>query len=227
MIRRNKQRGSAMVEFALILPVFLLLAVGGMCMLMAWNTYGNVGYIAQQVAQCRANYLLGGAAAAGSQCPGAGNGAATTYANTLGTGMNVNAFNVNSGASLTVTETTGTPCAGCIQEQVSYPFTPFAALIPAIAMNETAIAAVTMYSGTTSPVQAIAGTCVASLPVSVPGVTASMVATASPANNPADPNLTWEAYVSAPGTVTVNVCSPVADPFGGGISTAYNVRVVP
>jgi Flp pilus assembly protein TadG len=226
MSRPDKQRGTAMVEFALILPVFVLLAIGGMIMLMAVYTYSDVGYIAQQVAQCRANYLMGGASSTASQCPGTGG--AQTYATTLETTMFVDAFNTN--PSLTVTESTGTPCAGCLQEQISYGFTPFAPLIPAFTMNQTAVAAVTMYSANPPPAvpaTAINGSsCAQAAQVPIAGVTSQMVASASP-QAPPDLFVTWYAFVDpAGGLVDLYLCNltPVA------VTTTpntYNVRVIP
>lgn len=226
MIRRNKQRGTAMVEFALILPVFLLLAVGGLLMLMALSTYGNVGYIAQQVAQCRANYLLGGASSLSSQCPGSGAAAATTYANTLATAMNM-APNINVTAETTLASCPG---AGCIQDQLSYPYTPFVPLIPAFTMNTSAAAAVTMYSqqinvtGATIP----ANTCLLEGTVAIPGAQPWMVATANP-TTAESPSIFWNAYVdpSIPNQVDLNLCnlsptSPVTP-----LAPSYNVRVIP
>lgn len=231
MIRLNKQRGSVMVEFALILPVFVLLAVGGMLMLLGVSTYGNVGYIAQQVAQCRANYVLGGGGSPSSQCPGAlGSGAATTYANTLGTAMNVNP----GGNNFTVTETPVASCpgAGCIQEQVSYPYTPLIPLpgVPAFTMNQTATAAVTMYSGTfygTNGIPVLAGTCASAPPITIPGVQPWMAATANPAG-PEITGIVWNAYVdpNTPNQVDLNLCNITGAPTTT-TSPSYNVRVIP
>jgi len=223
MVRRNKQRGSVMVEFAFVLPALVLLAVGGMLMLMAWSTYGNVGYIAQQVAQCRANYLLGGASSLASQC----STNATAYANTLGTAMNVNP----GGNNFTATETTVASCpgAGCIQEQVSYPYTPFISLLPAFTMNQTAVAAVTMYSqqvnvtGATIP----ANTCLLEGTVSVLGVQNWMVASANP-TTVESPAIFWNAYVdpNVPNQVDLNLCNLSTLPVTP-LSPSYNVRVIP
>jgi len=225
MKRRDKQRGSVMVEFALILPAFLLLAVGGMLMLMGVSTYGNVGYIAQQVAQCRANYLLGGASSLASQC----STSATAYANTLGTAMNVNP----GGNNFTVTETTVASCpgAGCMQEQVAYPYTPLIPLpgVPAFTMNQTAVAAVTMYSqqitvtGTTIP----ANLCLQEGTVAMAGVQNWMVATANPTTLES-PSIYWNAYVdpSVPNQVDLNLCNFSTVPVTP-LSPTYNIRVIP
>ncbi len=66
-----------------------------------------------------------------------------------------------------------------------------------------------------------AGQC-ASGGAGIQGVTTSMVALASPVTYPGD-GMTWSAYVSAAGTVTVKVCAEVA---GTPTASAYNVRVL-
>ena len=66
-----------------------------------------------------------------------------------------------------------------------------------------------------------AGQC-ASRTVAITGATTGMAVVASPVTYPGD-GMLWRGYVSASGTVTVNVCA-----FAAGTPTAstYNVRVV-
>lgn len=98
-------------------------------------------------------------------------------------------------------------------------------------MNETAIAAVTMYSGTIGPVAAIAINANDCLPapaatVAIPGVTTSMVATASPVIAQ-DPHIVWDAYVDpAGGQVDLNICNLSSSALTT-TATSYNVRVIP
>ncbi|HVB55597.1 MAG TPA: TadE family protein [Candidatus Acidoferrales bacterium] len=49
---RNPQRGQALIEFALILPVFLLLMLGGADLIMAFSAAQNVEYVAEETARC-------------------------------------------------------------------------------------------------------------------------------------------------------------------------------
>jgi len=230
MVRHNKQRGTSIVEFALILPVFLLLLVGGMLMLMACYTYGNVTYITQQVAQCRATDQVlnavtnGNGASTPSPCNGAvGGGVATTYANFLGTNFNQNP----GGNNFTVTETQGAPCPGCIQEQDGFPYTPVA-LIPPFTMQQTSVFAVTTYSGqipaaaTTIP----ANLCVLVGTIAISGVQPGMVANANP-NASLVPGLVWSAYVDpGGGQVDLNVCNVTGSPVAAPGATYY-VEVIP
>lgn len=233
MVRHNRQRGTAIVEYVFILFPFLLLVLGGMVMLMACYTFGNVTYITQQVAECRANdqvlYAVTNGNSASSPCDGLvpGSGVATTYANTLGTNFSVNP----GGSNFTVTETQGAPCPGCIQEQDGYPYAPFVALIPPFTMNQTSVFASTAFlpvvvssqGGLINP-----NSCL--LPPATqaaPGVQAGMVANANPTAAALTPGLVWNAYVDpAGGQVDLNICN-----ITGGSLTApaanYYVEVIP
>jgi hypothetical protein len=67
-----------------------------------------------------------------------------------------------------------------------------------------------------------AGQC-ASTTVAVPGANASQAVAVTPVQYPGA-GFYWQAYVSAPGVVTVSVCAAVA---GTPAASAYNVRVIP
>jgi Flp pilus assembly protein TadG len=47
---RNKQRGQALIEFALILPVACIMMLGAADLLMLISTNSNLNYVAQQTA---------------------------------------------------------------------------------------------------------------------------------------------------------------------------------
>jgi TadE-like protein len=47
-----KQRGQAIVEFALILPMLIVLLLGGADLLMALSAHQIISYAAEQTAQC-------------------------------------------------------------------------------------------------------------------------------------------------------------------------------
>jgi len=60
--------------------------------------------------------------------------------------------------------------------------------------------------------------------VSISGATTGMAVATSPAGGTtAGAGFTWQGYVNAPGTVTVQVCAVVA---GTPTATTYNVRVL-
>jgi Flp pilus assembly protein TadG len=50
--KRLRERGSAIVEFALILPLFLALILGGMDLFLCEMAKSNLSYIATQAANC-------------------------------------------------------------------------------------------------------------------------------------------------------------------------------
>ncbi len=82
------------------------------------------------------------------------------------------------------------------------------------------------FSGTTSSIgggSLAAGACTTGA-ASVAGATTSMVADASPAADPGA-GFTWNAFVSASGTVTVRVCN-VSGATATPAAAAYNVRVI-
>lgn len=47
-----RQRGSVLIEFALVLPVLLLLILGGFDLILAGNAKNNLDYVAEQTAKC-------------------------------------------------------------------------------------------------------------------------------------------------------------------------------
>lgn len=233
MARHKKQHGTAVVEFAFILPAFLLLVLGGMLMLMASYTFGNVTYITQQVAQCRANDQVlnavtnGNGAATPSPCDGAvGGGVATTYANSLGTNFNQNP----GGNNFTVTETQGTPCSGCIQEQDGFPYTPFVALIPPFTMNQTSVFASTAFLPVvvSSPGGSIPPySCLAPATQSAAGVQPGMVANVNPTLAALVPGVVWTVYVDpGGGQVDLNVCN-ITNVAVTAPAANYYVEVIP
>ena len=232
MARHDKQRGTAIVEYALILFPFLLLVFGGMLMLMASYTFGNVNYVTQQVAQCRADDQVlnavtnGNGASTPSPCDGPiGGGVATTYANSLGTNFNQNP----GGNNFTVTETQGTPCPGCIQEQDGFPYTPFVALIPPFTMNQTSVFASTAFLPLliSSPGGSIpANSCLPMVTQAGTGIQAGMVANANPTTAPV-PGVVWTAYVDpGGGQVDLNVCN-ITSAAVAAPAANYYVQVIP
>jgi hypothetical protein len=90
----------------------------------------------------------------------------------------------------------------------------------------TTLTGITPLSGTTGSIggSALAAGQCASGTVSISGATTGMAVAASPAGGTtAGAGFTWQGYVNAPGSVTVQVCAVVA---GIPTATTYNVRVV-
>ena len=63
-ICRSREKGAVLIEFALVLSLFLLLILGGFDMLSVMSAKSNVNWIAQTLATCAKNNNNNG-------CPGA------------------------------------------------------------------------------------------------------------------------------------------------------------
>ncbi len=105
---RNPQRGQALIEFALILPIFLLLMLGGADLLMAYSAKQNLNYVSQETAMCQV-------IATNPDC-----GNATTYAQMLAQGMGLDQTTI--GAS--VTSTCGGTCSQITATYICAPIFP-------------------------------------------------------------------------------------------------------
>jgi len=116
------ESGQAMVEFAVMLPLLILMLLGGADLLMAISAHQQVSYVAQETAQwC----LLGQGTA---ECSGAG-GQAQTFAKQLGL---INANNVSAHPN---------SCNNCVSVTATYSFTPLFHFFPSFTMASTAYAA--------------------------------------------------------------------------------------
>jgi Flp pilus assembly protein TadG len=121
-----RQRGQAMVEFAIILPVLIALLLGGADLLMALSAHQTVTYVAEQAAECMA----------------------TNNVNCLSGGVNAYAQQVATGSSLRnpltlIASSTAAGCpAGSDCVAVQYQYVPIFHFIPTFTMNVTGIAAV-------------------------------------------------------------------------------------
>jgi TadE-like protein len=85
--KQHRQRGSVLVEMALVLPVLLLLVLGGMDLSLMTNSKSNLDYVARTTSQCMVH---------NPSCP------PQTFAAQLATGVNLR-------GTLTVTAS-GPPC---------------------------------------------------------------------------------------------------------------------
>ena len=113
------ERGQAMVEFAVILPVLILLLLAGADLLMAISDRQQVSYVAQETAQwCAAN----------SGCSPTGQ--AQTFARQLAL---INPNNVSAA-------TNGCSGTGCVSVTVRYSFTSMFQFFPSFTMTSTAVA---------------------------------------------------------------------------------------
>ncbi|MGH9770685.1 MAG: TadE/TadG family type IV pilus assembly protein [Candidatus Acidiferrales bacterium] len=121
---RNPQRGQSLIEFAFILPIFLLLMLGGADLIMAYSAKQNVNYVAEESARCLA-------LAVGTPNPNCTN--AQTYAQTLASGVGLPTSSQN---DLTASALSACPNYAVT---VTYLFTPvFPFFPPSIRLSSTA-----------------------------------------------------------------------------------------
>jgi hypothetical protein len=123
--RQKTQRGSVMVEMALVLPVLLLLVIGGIDLDLMVTAKSALNYVAGQTAQCMAH---------NTGCT------PSAFGVSEGTGLGLK------GASLTVNPLTpncppaipGTPCVA--QVQVTYAWSPISPFFKSTTLTSTASA---------------------------------------------------------------------------------------
>lgn len=105
---RNPQRGQSLIEFAFILPIFLLLMLGGADLIMAYSAKQNVNYVAEESARCVA-------VGTNPSCTPSGVGA---YALTLASGVGLPT------SDLTASSPNGCPNVAPVIVTVTYTFKP-------------------------------------------------------------------------------------------------------
>ena len=117
---RRWERGQALIEFALMLPVFLLLLLAGSDLLMALSAKQNIAYVAEETAKCWA-----------SADPNCASGY-QPYARSIASGVGV----PNPG---TLTASLSDCGAKCASITVSYPAVPlFQGFFPSVTLKSTA-----------------------------------------------------------------------------------------
>jgi Flp pilus assembly protein TadG len=117
----KKQSGQAIVEFAIMLPLLLLLLLGGADLLMAISAHQQVSYVAQETAQwCLSTVGVN------TPCTGAP-GQAQLFGTQLGL---INASKVSAAAN---------GCAGCVSVTATYSFVPIFPFFPSFTMTSTAV----------------------------------------------------------------------------------------
>jgi Flp pilus assembly protein TadG len=126
----ERQAGQAMVEFAIMLPLLLLLLLGGADLLMAISAHQQVSYVAQETAQwCLVNV---GVTTPCSAAPGQ----AQTFATQIGL---INASKMSATPNSCPFE--------CVSVTATYSFVPVFPFFPSFTMTSTAQA----FMPTTAP----------------------------------------------------------------------------
>jgi Flp pilus assembly protein TadG len=118
----GSQRGQALLEFALVLPILLLLMLGGAGLIMAYSARQDLHYVAQETAMCQAmNNSVAG-------CVGNAQGYAQTIAQQIGL-ANWTTVNANSMPG----------CGGaCTQVTATYTVSPIFPFFPSVNLTTTA-----------------------------------------------------------------------------------------
>jgi Flp pilus assembly protein TadG len=119
--KKTKSDGSVLLEFALIVPILLLLTLGGTDLLLATSAKSNLSYVAQATASCAAKIP------APDMCENL-----SAYANSVAHGVGLN-------SPVTVPQITY-PCAGCVTVQVNVTTAPISPFFPAIDLSAEATA---------------------------------------------------------------------------------------
>jgi Flp pilus assembly protein TadG len=122
--QERSERGQALVEFAIIIPVIVLILLAGADLLTAISAKHNIEYVAEETASCIANN--------GSTCVNSGVPQPQPYAQQVASSLGL----TNTGA-LTASYNS---CGGtCFAVSVTYPAAPlFAGFFPSITLRSTA-----------------------------------------------------------------------------------------
>lgn len=126
-MRRN-QKGQSILEFAVILPVFVFIGLGIVDITWLLERTANVNYIVSETARCLAINE------AEPQSPCTGKNSAASYSATLAAGlrMDVNLLKINAAS-----------CDGVIcTTEMTYPFQALGAYFPSVKINRTGIASI-------------------------------------------------------------------------------------
>lgn len=108
-MHNRKERGQAMIEFAIILPVFFLLIFGSIDIYLAVIAKGSLNYVAEETAVCVSRNP--------TACPDP-----QAYAAQIGGGLGL------SGAALQITKTSSSPKSNTIT--AVYTYSPITKFIP-------------------------------------------------------------------------------------------------
>lgn len=121
---RRSERGQALVEFAIVIPVIVLILLAGADLLTAISAKHNIEYVAEETASCIAN--------GGSSCVNSSGPQPQPYAQQVAASLGL-----TNTAALTATSSS---CGSlCTAVTVTYPAAPlFAGFFPSITMHSTA-----------------------------------------------------------------------------------------
>ena len=122
-MKTNKQKGQAILEFAVILPVFVLISLGLIDIQWSLERAANLDYIVNEVARCQA---IGGNVCTGANTP-------KTYADLLAVnlGMDTRALKLlSSGCSYMLCSAT-----------MTFQYKPVGAWFPSLTIQRTGMAA--------------------------------------------------------------------------------------
>jgi Flp pilus assembly protein TadG len=124
------QRGSVMVEMAIVLPVLLLLIIGGIDLDLMVTAKSSLNYVAGQTAECMVH---------NARCP------STTFAQTQATGLGLKASNISvssvPAAPCPVLVTFPPPNPPCsVVVTVTYGWTPISPFLRAATLTSVATA---------------------------------------------------------------------------------------
>jgi|ERR1700730_3111029 Flp pilus assembly protein TadG len=120
-IKKTKNDGSILFEFALVLPIFLILILGGVDLVLATSAKSNLSYVAIQTAACGAQTP--------KNCP-----ILEDYAEKIARDIGMNA---------PVTLDDQSACAGCVKVVARMTTIPVGPFFPAINFASTATATIT------------------------------------------------------------------------------------
>jgi len=119
--KKQTEDGSILFEFALVMPIFLILILGGIDLVLATSAKSNLSYVAMQTAACRAQTP--------DNCRNF-QGYATKLAADIG---------LNAPVAVTLDDA----CAGCVKVIASMTTIPVGPFFPAINFVSTATATIT------------------------------------------------------------------------------------
>jgi Flp pilus assembly protein TadG len=113
----SSQRGQALLEFALVLPILLLLMLGGAGLIMAYSARQDLHYVAQETAMCLAMN--------NPSCSGNAQGYAQTIAQQIGLANPTG-----------VIASPGSSCGGaCWQVTATYTVNPIFPFFPSVPLT--------------------------------------------------------------------------------------------